>query len=402
MARPLFLTGLARGGTNLLARMLIAGGASQIAIHAFLPWFKSLRNALVLRHGTPELLQWFDPESPFGDGHFDDRDNRVQGILHGATIDVSFLEREWPDLLPRLQSRASHDAAHLCPGFATLAGETGYREMMDRILALVLQGHDAGTEFVGLIDTWIVDLLPALARTYPDACFVVVIRDPRAIIASTLKFLETSPDQVGCPLSIMRQWRKFVALSYEFQRAPLFAGRLQLVRYEDQVAEPAMFARRLCEFLDLPYNPAMIDFAAYVDQSRHQAWSGNSAFEARLHGIDSGPVERWRKTLEPNALAAIEFCCSADMNVCGYTLAGAIRQDAAESATRAYLADISARDWAWRTDTRDAEVEFGRELLRGSLASNSTNEPDSQIRKAFLSPAYFDLIRSRGTLFPPL
>src|SRR5262245_9729844 len=111
MPRPLFLTGTARGGTNLLARMIIAGGASRIAIHAFQPWCRSLRNALVARHGSSEMRAHFDPNSPFGDGYFDDLQLAVQDLLHGAKLDVPFASAEWPELEQRLRARAADDAA---------------------------------------------------------------------------------------------------------------------------------------------------------------------------------------------------------------------------------------------------------------------------------------------------
>src|SRR5580698_7105340 len=102
MPRSIFLTGLARGGTNILARMLIAGGSSRIAIHAFQPWFKSLRNAIVARHGTPETIAHFNRDAPFADGYFHETQIALQKAIHGGTLDIPFNPAEWPALLERL------------------------------------------------------------------------------------------------------------------------------------------------------------------------------------------------------------------------------------------------------------------------------------------------------------
>ena len=144
------------------------------------------------------------------------------------------------------------------------------------------------------------------------------------MVASTLKFLDSEPDQVGHVLSIVRQWRKYVALSHQFQNQDLFAGRFALVRYEDEVTNPERFARELCEMLELPYQPAMIEFSRYEDQARDRQWTGNSAFESTFTRIDPSPAQRWRSTLEPDALAAIEYCCAADMALCGYDAAHSV------------------------------------------------------------------------------
>lgn len=399
MARPLFLSGLARGGTNILARMLIAGGASRIAIHAFQPWFKSLRNAIVASRGTPEQIARFDPDAPFGDGYFDDTQIALQELVHRGSLDVPFEAAEWPALLERLQARAAHDAADLCDGLAGLGGATGYGAMMERILALVRRGQEPALSYAGLIDTWTIDLLPALARAYPEARFIVVIRDPRSVVASTLKFLDSAPDQVGHVLSIVRQWRKYVALSHAFKNDDLFSGRFMLVRYEDEVTNPEPFARGLCAFLELPYTPEMLAFARYEDQGRDRPWTGNSAFESAFTVIDPSPAQRWRESLDPDALAAIEYCCAVDMALCGYAPAHAAEQ-LGDARVRAFLVRDGERACAWRTDSGDAALELAREAGRRALMRQGGQPDAAAVRRAFLSPAYFQLIRSGGRLFP--
>ena len=401
MPRPIFLTGLARGGTNILARMLIAGGASQIAIHAFQPWYKSLRNAIVAKSAARDILNRFDPQAPFADGFFDDAQLAILDLLHRATLDIGFDGEEWPNLLERLQSRAAHDASDLIPAFHALAGAADYRTMMDRILKIVPGMHGGQTELVGTIDTWIIDLLPVLARAYPEAQFVVVIRDPRAVVASTLKFLDSEPGQVGNVLSILRQWRKFVALAHVYQRMDLFAGRFSFVRYEDEVVDPEGFARALCDRLKLDYRQGMIDFSRYEDSARDRNWSGNSAFTTSFDRIDHTPAQRWRKTLAADALSMIEFCCGPDMEVCGYTPVNSFERLADDARVREFLVADGLRDSAWRTDSGDAAVEYERESLRRQTLSTAEQPSDADIRRAFLSKPYFGFLRSKGRLFAP-
>lgn len=400
MSRPLFLTGLARGGTNLLTRMLIAGGASRIAIHAFQPWFKALRNALVLRDGDPAIRATFDPKRPFGDGYFNDADFAAQKIVQRAILDVPFMRGEWPQLLEQLYRRASDEAVDLCPGLVNLAEATDYHEMMDLILRLILDGHEKSTKYVGLIDTWIIDSLPALARAYPDSRFLIVIRDPRAVVASHLKFLDKDPASVGHVLSIVRQWRKYVAVSYDYLRDPLFADRLKLVRYEDQVSDPKLFAKDLCEFLDLPFRTEMVDFSAYLDPATKKQWQGNSVFDTGLQGFDPTVAERWRQTLARDALIAVEYCCALDMSICGYPPIYKPDALAANRGTLAFLIQDGKRLCSWRTDTGDAAVEYARETSRRALPFVNNRSSESEIQKAFLSSSYFDLVQSRGRLFP--
>jgi len=400
MARPIFLTGLARGGTNLLARMLTAGGESRIAIHAFQPWFKSLRNAIITHGSKPGVAASFDPDGPFNDGYFDNDQIAIQDMLHGATIDVPFSCADWPSLSERILARAAHDASHLCSGIPALAGSADYHAMMDRILALILNGHAGQAKLVGLIDTWIIDLFPALARAYPEARFLVVIRDPRAVVASQLKFLESDPVGVGHVLSILRQWRKYVVLAHEFQRQPPLAGRLRFLRFEDQVNMPERFALELCEFLDLTYRPEMVDLSAYEDHARDRKWTGNSAFESGLQRIDPEAAQRWRRTLPPGALAATEFCCAPDMEACGYAPVSSTQHAPDVADVQAFMIEDGRRPSSWRTDSGDIQTEFDHEVLRRTMLASPERPTDDAIRRAFLAPAYFDLLKSKGRLFP--
>jgi hypothetical protein len=271
--------------------------------------------------------------------------------------------------------------------------------MMIRILTLVREGYEREAKFVGLIDNWVIDLLPALARTYSDACFLVAIRDPRAVVASQIKFLETAPEEVGHVLSVLRQWRKYLALSYQFQGDPLFKDRFRLVRYEDEVENPERFARGLCEFLGLPYEPSMTNFAQYQDQARSTPWRGNSAFATELQRIDPSLAERWRQSLTPAAIATVEYCCGPDMELCGYTPINSFDRLDGDPRPLKFLAEDGMRDSSWRTDSGDANAEYALEAARRTLLAGR-NPVDHEVQRAFLTPSYFDLIRKRVRLFP--
>lgn len=382
--------------------MLIAGGACRIAIHAFQPWFKSLRNAIVSARGTSELSDRFDPISPFGDGYFNDDVLAVQRLLHAAPLDIPFIDSEWPTLCDSLKARAADEEPELCLKLSELAGANNYAEMLRRILGLIMRGSGTDTAFVGLIDTWIIDLLPALARSYPEAKFVIVLRDPRGVVASMLKFLDTAPETVGNILSILRQWRKYVAMAHIFGQQPLFADRLKVVRYEDQVGDPEQFACDLCDFLGTPYRAAMTNPATYEHHAGRGTWRGNSAFAPQLDGIDSAIAKRWHRTLHPSGLAAIEYCCGPDMEICGYIPINQPQQLASSPLPLAFLVEDGKRQAAWRTDCGDPAIEFRRETDRRWILESPVEPAPRDIERAYLDVAYYRRVRSGPRIFAPI
>lgn len=96
--------------------------------------------------------------------------------------------------------------------------------------------------------------LLALAAQFPGAKFVHVIRDGRDCAASFQRRFHRQPE-----LTVFR-WKKVVAMGRE-QGERLAAGRYLEVRYEDLTAQPEKFLRSICNFLDVPFDAAILESA---------------------------------------------------------------------------------------------------------------------------------------------
>ncbi len=90
-----------------------------------------------------------------------------------------------------------------------------------------------------------------LAGCWPAARFVFLLRDPADVLASALS---ARPDRTATETTeIVLDLLDAVAEA----RAELPGHQ---VRYEDLVADPAGTVAGLCAFLELPYEPAMLDY----------------------------------------------------------------------------------------------------------------------------------------------
>ncbi len=393
--RPLFLTGPARGGTNLVARMLCAHPRVSIAIHAFQPLFRAIRNAVVALSKDRVLGAELDPAAPFHDGFFDETALAILDIVHSADLDMPFHAGTWPGFWPALTSRCGDECPDLVPGLRDLEHATSCRNAVDRMLGLVssVRGLRDG-DWVGMLDTWTIDFLPALARAYPEARFIVIWRDPRAIVASVLGIDRSDGSKPAQVLSLARHWRKMIACCHAFREMPELRERLMVVPYEGVVADPHGWAARLAAFLELAVDPAMTDFPNFVDPARRRPWVGNSSFDSRLTSISAAPAQRWRRTLAPNAASAIEFLCHADMIMSGYTPDRAAADISADPAVLDFLLKDYTREVSWRTDLRDIQRDYGYEAFRNMvLRSEAHGVPNNVIRRCFLFEGYFGELR---------
>jgi hypothetical protein len=116
--------------------------------------------------------------------------------------------------------------------------------------------------------------LPVLADLFPEARFVYIIRDGRDVALSLLD-VEWGPTTLE---KAARRWRKYVEAGLAAGQT-LGPGRYLEVRYEELVAHPEATLRRLCSFVGLSYDVAMLRYhqhaaellsaAVYPDNHAH-------------------------------------------------------------------------------------------------------------------------------------
>lgn len=378
--RPLFLTGIARGGTNLVARMLAAHPEAMVAIDPFLPLYKSLRNAIVRRAADPEIRD-FDEGEPLHDSYFSARDRRILDRIERSDLEIPFEEGEWPGLAERLAARAAEEAGDLVPHLGRLAGARTYREIFARTLDLVASARGAERRrWVGSKDVWTIDFFPALARAFPEARFIVIRRDPRGVVASN-EPARGSTDY-GHPFSYARHWRKQVAMSLHFAGDPLLAERCRTVVYEDLVSDPEASMRSLCRFLEIDFAAEMLDASRFHDYTRNAPWTANTSF-GPFEGIHPAPRDRWRSTLDGALARTVEFLCGPEMTLAGYDAGTGLDRPGPE-VLRCFL-DRSADAASWRSTTGDPQSDLGFELFRRELLGLPEPVRDEElVRRSFL------------------
>ncbi len=100
-------------------------------------------------------------------------------------------------------------------------------------------------------------ILPFLAKTFPDAVFVILTRHPFAIFSSFAEsFFDDDWDVAWGHNKIVE---RYVPALASFVR-DASVKRFHHVRYEDLVADPERELRAICEAADMPYVPDMIEY----------------------------------------------------------------------------------------------------------------------------------------------
>ena len=111
------------------------------------------------------------------------------------------------------------------------------------VLAQMDTGIVKGTTHTGLNDNSIIDRGPFWAQIFPDAHFLFIVRDPRALAVSIWhhrtrtepEFAKSGATVDAVAGALARSWPKHVDRLMEFKRD--HADRVMIVRYEDLIGE---------------------------------------------------------------------------------------------------------------------------------------------------------------------
>lgn len=198
-----------------------------------------------------------------------------------------------------------------------------------------------------------VEHLPLLARLFPDARFVHVIRDGREVAASLAEWPwgPASPEAGGF------WWRRKVGIGRRDGGA--LGDRYREVRLEDLVADPEGELAGLCRFLDLDVAPSML---AYPDQVQDLMTKPAETWLALTHPHLLEPptanLRDWRSGLSPRRQRAVTAACGPLLELLGYAPDDTGVTDVASAWVQrlAAAARTARRDLAARRRGADREV----------------------------------------------
>jgi hypothetical protein len=143
-------------------------------------------------------------------------------------------------------------------------------------------------------------ILPELGELFPGARFVRLLRNPLAVLSSTLATWTRG------------DWRRLRWARYDLLEAPrrlvgsraLLAGRALDVRFEDLVADPGAELRKICAFLGVEPRDEMVSYGRFApppglpasaEEAQQGAWSkGDPIGVFRREQPDASAAERWR------------------------------------------------------------------------------------------------------------
>lgn len=160
-----------------------------------------------------------------------------------------------------------------------------------------------------------------LLALYPEAHFVVMVRDPRDVLLSQKNRWKRR--RLGAkgtpwwnalrtwagyhPVTISLLWRSGVAAGDRFRDDP----RVCVLRFEELLSDPEPQLKRVCESIGIAYDPAMLDVP--------RVGSSHQADRPTERGLDPGAAGRWKQGgLTRTELAVCQRIAAEHMARYGY------------------------------------------------------------------------------------
>jgi len=253
---PVFIVGIARSGTTLLAAMLSAHSRLDCGPESrFFARYRHLDSAARARLLDPAL--WPDPAVEFV-GSLRNQGHPVNELFGLTLVQVrDHLAGRPPSLAAMLES--------LTVSHARAAGKARWMEKTPRHLLMT--------------DT--------LWRHWPAARVIRIVRDPRDVALSLSRMPFAKDSVVGNLVRVDHDDR----ISRQRVEAD---PRAMTLRYEDLVTEPERELRRICRFLGEDYEPGMLDARGTAAKvaAAHEWWK-----EGVSGPLNSSSVGRWRREM---------------------------------------------------------------------------------------------------------
>jgi hypothetical protein len=166
-----------------------------------------------------------------------------------------------------------------------------------------------------------------ISNVLPEAHFVHVIRDGRAVALSRMRTLALRPTEIS---KVANRWQKRLHKARE-KGAKL--DHYTEIRYESLIREPEATLREVAEFIELPWDDGMLhyhqrseerlgeldrDIPAWGKKLPRSAESRMALHQQTTKPPDPARIDRWRDELSAEDVATFEEVAGDTLTELGY------------------------------------------------------------------------------------
>ncbi|HET9800785.1 MAG TPA: sulfotransferase, partial [Chthoniobacterales bacterium] len=153
--------------------------------------------------------------------------------------------------------------------------------------------------------------VPEIFDRFPKAKLLLTMRDPRALLSAQIALENTRKTRRFSVYYVVAHWRAAAKLARKICDKEIPG---LVVCYEDLALDPRMSMQKVCDYLEIDFDPEVVLSPTKVGRS----WGGNSAAGTRFAEISTAPVARWKNDLHEDEVGWVEWHCRDLMPEFGY------------------------------------------------------------------------------------
>lgn len=205
------------------------------------------------------------------------------------------------------------------------------------------------------------EIAPELMNVFPDAKFIVLYRNPLSILSSILK--TWVKDQTDILYYYARDLLAAPQKLTDFVAS--HKASICLVSYEELVKSPEAEIERICEYLGIPYEAAIINY-----KSDHDWAFGDKNFKGK-NAPDIASIDAWKEQLKDRRTLNFSYYYLRDL---GEEVVNSLGYDFASLSQEISALKPNEDDFVtWKTLLRNeyiVSVEEQRRQVRDNLQGN--------------------------------
>lgn len=366
--QSLFLSGMLRSGTTLIQTLLTNHPELFVAYQPYHQFYLDCRLEFLKIHGLQKFL-------PLGDGLDSDAKEREQ--FKDWLLNHEFNQIQKDNLLAGAMLAKGGGSSELQGELTAQVGT--FIDIHAQIHAELAVRYKSDVTYAGAKEVLCEEFIPTFVAASMRC--ILIIRDPRAVIASASfgRYRDSVGDRYPL-LMLIRLWRKSAAYWLAYRQHPL----VYVMRYEDLVDDTDAMLLQISRWLGISTFSSDIIRQPLYDH-RGSIWNGNSSFEDKV-GVQAASTHSWQSLLTNDEIAFIEACTLPEMHALGYHM----HSQPSHNSISDFTEDVNGVRESYLQHYGLTIENKGIELKRWDFAQQGRYENTDSTPGLFLFPHVFD------------
>tara|TARA_B100000886_G_scaffold240274_1_gene168509 strand:- start:4440 stop:5504 length:1065 start_codon:yes stop_codon:yes gene_type:complete len=289
----LFIQGMYRSGTTTFSKILSNHPELVIKNDTLFPLFKNIKSKVEFNLGENKSVYISD--------YFLKNQNIFDAIQKFNLKENIFKKK-------KLKKEIINYVKNYSPELKKKINDLNYSTYYKLIVSFFdILKREKEVNVLGIKEVWTNEFYKPLKNYFPKAKFIFIIRNPKGIIASSLKDKNSNYKIYF----LIKQWRKIAYLSHYYNKKNTI-----LVKYENLIKQNKKTLHDIGSYLNLKNKN--FDEAIRLTKVKSN-WFQNSSFKTYGKGyFNKSSVENWKNYLNKSEKKIINILCYPEMKLLNY------------------------------------------------------------------------------------